>query len=171
MKQAFNTSDNPDALLNAASVKPARARLGAILRNHADLRREALVANALHKEQLRASHAPLPRQINKTCVHCGAAFTTASHVARYCEDCRTANARRAQKRVERDRRLMKRAHALVRNRLAQGLLPSPTLFVCADCGLPATAYDHRDYTKPLDVEPVCDTCNSLRGPGYPYNNQ
>lgn len=25
-------------------------------------------------------------------------------------------------------------------------------------------YDHRDYTKPLSVEPVCRSCNKLRGP-------
>lgn len=34
---------------------------------------------------------------------------------------------------------------------------------CADCGKPATQYDHRDYNKPLDVEPVCTKCNSKRG--------
>jgi hypothetical protein len=29
-------------------------------------------------------------------------------------------------------------------------------------------YEHRDYTKPLQVEPVCRSCNALRGPGKPY---
>lgn len=38
-----------------------------------------------------------------------------------------------------------------------GLVP------CADCGQPATMYDHRDYSRPLDVEPVCRTCNRRRG--------
>jgi hypothetical protein len=33
-----------------------------------------------------------------------------------------------------------------------------------DCGAKATAYDHRDHAKPLDVQPVCDSCNSKRGP-------
>lgn len=36
---------------------------------------------------------------------------------------------------------------------------------CTDCGKPARAYDHRDYRKPLVVEPVCASCNALRGPG------
>jgi hypothetical protein len=37
-------------------------------------------------------------------------------------------------------------------------------FACADCGKPATDYDHRDYRKPLEVEPVCHSCNLKRGP-------
>jgi len=44
---------------------------------------------------------------------------------------------------------------------------NPTLdgsIECVDCGAPATCYDHRDYSKPLDVEPVCWKCNAQRGP-------
>ena len=33
---------------------------------------------------------------------------------------------------------------------------------CVDCGKPAEVYDHRDYSKPLEVEPVCRACNSRR---------
>lgn len=36
---------------------------------------------------------------------------------------------------------------------------------CVDCGAPATCLEHRDYTKPLEVEPVCRSCNSKRGVG------
>lgn len=36
---------------------------------------------------------------------------------------------------------------------------------CVDCGETASHYDHRDYLKPLEVEPVCPSCNKLRGPG------
>ena len=25
-------------------------------------------------------------------------------------------------------------------------------------------YDHRDYSKPLEVDPVCRRCNQMRGP-------
>lgn len=31
----------------------------------------------------------------------------------------------------------------------------------------ARDYDHRDYNKPLEVEPVCHSCNMKRGPGIP----
>ena len=36
---------------------------------------------------------------------------------------------------------------------------------CFDCGKPAMHYDHRDYSKPLEVSPVCASCNYRRGPG------
>lgn len=41
--------------------------------------------------------------------------------------------------------------------------------VCADaairltCAGRASMYDHRDYARPLDVEPVCRSCNGRRG--------
>lgn len=35
---------------------------------------------------------------------------------------------------------------------------------CVDCGAEAMVYDHREYAKPLDVEPVCVSCNKRRGP-------
>lgn len=35
--------------------------------------------------------------------------------------------------------------------------------VCVDCGAPARDYDHRRYLRPLDVVPVCRTCNLKRG--------
>lgn len=38
---------------------------------------------------------------------------------------------------------------------------------CVDCGHRATGYDHRDYYKPLEVEPVCRRCNHRRGAAYP----
>lgn len=34
---------------------------------------------------------------------------------------------------------------------------------CSDCKSRATVYDHRDYNKPLEVEPVCRGCNYQRG--------
>ncbi len=28
-------------------------------------------------------------------------------------------------------------------------------------------YEHRDYNRPLHVDPICRRCNLLRGPGIP----
>lgn len=39
---------------------------------------------------------------------------------------------------------------------------------CVDGAAPATCYDHRDYKKPLDVVPVCNSCNAKRGHGLNY---
>lgn len=36
---------------------------------------------------------------------------------------------------------------------------------CTDCRSPASQYDHRDYSRPLDVQPVCRNCNIKRGKG------
>lgn len=44
------------------------------------------------------------------------------------------------------------------------LLPPPTRFRCTDCNLRASEYEHRNYSRPLDVEPVCRSCNRRRGP-------
>ncbi len=58
-----------------------------------------------------------------------------------------------------------KAHATVKLAIGRGLLPSLKSgeFACADCGEPAAEYDHRDYARALDVEPVCRSCNKQRG--------
>jgi hypothetical protein len=50
--------------------------------------------------------------------------------------------------------------------IRSGVLMRADQFRCADCANWATAWEHRDYSKPLQVEPVCDSCNARRGPGY-----
>jgi len=49
----------------------------------------------------------------------------------------------------------------------KGLLPKPTTLTCVDCGKQAREYDHRDYNKPLEVQPVCRGCNKRRGGAIP----
>ena len=63
-----------------------------------------------------------------------------------------------------------RANILVWKAVTNGKLPrlGSTLVKCTDCGERATDYDHRDYRKPLKVEPVCRKCNLERGPGKPW---
>ena len=59
--------------------------------------------------------------------------------------------------------VQKRAHQRVLLAVKRGLLPPVTSYRCIDCGLPAKHYDHRDYSKPLEVDPVCIKCNFRRG--------
>ena len=40
---------------------------------------------------------------------------------------------------------------------------------CMDCDKRATCWDHRDYLKPDDIDPVCHSCNWKRGPAKPVN--
>lgn len=55
-----------------------------------------------------------------------------------------------------------RAHNAVHRAIKYGRLSPPTDFQCVDCGLDAVVHDHRDYRKPLEVDPVCKRCNKLR---------
>jgi len=88
----------------------------------------------------------------KPCKHCGYArhkFASRS----LCNNC-----------IAIFRKVAERAHHAVAIAIqAQKLLPPETL-KCTDCDKPATCYDHRDYDKPLDVAPVCNRCNTKRGP-------
>lgn len=62
-----------------------------------------------------------------------------------------------------------KAHAAVNAAIKKGALPKPGSFSCTDCKVwKAQCYDHRDYNKPLDVEPVCYGCNAKRGPAIPH---
>jgi hypothetical protein len=58
------------------------------------------------------------------------------------------------------------AHRRVGYAIRAGRLQRAAERLCADCGQPARMYDHRDYTKPLDVEPVCGSCNQHRGAAF-----
>lgn len=61
-----------------------------------------------------------------------------------------------------------KAHQKVANAVHAGRIPRADSQKCVDCGGRAYCYDHRDYTKPLEVEPVCGGCNKKRGPAHPY---
>ena len=64
-------------------------------------------------------------------------------------------------------KLAAKAHGKIQQATKAGLLPSARSLSCKDCGKKAYGYDHRDYNKPLDVEPVCQSCNMLRGKAKP----
>ena len=53
----------------------------------------------------------------------------------------------------------------VKYAVKKGVLPSlrTNEIKCSDCPRRATCYDHRDYDLPLDVSPVCQSCNVRRG--------
>lgn len=56
---------------------------------------------------------------------------------------------------------MKAVQAAIRKRKLPSL--SKEYIQCFDCTRRAENYDHWDYTKPLEVEPVCRGCNVRRG--------
>lgn len=64
-----------------------------------------------------------------------------------------------------DKKFQARANSKVHWAIKKGLLPSlqGREYKCSDCSNTAVAYDHRDYGNPLDVQPVCLSCNWKRG--------
>ena len=67
--------------------------------------------------------------------------------------------------VNAERWWQQRCHSAVQAAVKKGFLPDlkSSEYACMDCGAPALEYDHRDYGRPFDVEPVCRSCNKRRG--------
>lgn len=71
----------------------------------------------------------------------------------YCEPCRLDHfeAQRA-------------AASWVARAIRAGVLMPARMLRCIDCGNWAHGWEHRDYDKPLEVDPTCTSCNFKRGP-------
>jgi hypothetical protein len=96
-------------------------------------------------------------QPTMTCARCGAEgvpFSAMSHT-RFCDPC-----------IQEHYAEGNRAHRHVAYRVSKGIFQHATTHACTDCGKPARMYDHRDYTKTLEVDPVCGSCNQKRGAAY-----
>lgn len=102
-----------------------------------------------------------------TCAVCGATeFAGGSAAGKYrCITCKTKGERG--KLIPADPTGASLARAEVNRAVSIGYLKRASECLCVDCGVPAVCYDHRDYAKPLRVEPVCASCNLKRGPAKP----
>ena len=63
--------------------------------------------------------------------------------------------------------LRNKAQQKVYKAIRHGVIQPARKQLCVDCGKPATCLDHRSYSKPLDVVPTCNSCNSKRGSASP----
>ena len=54
------------------------------------------------------------------------------------------------------------AHVIVNSAVRRGDLPRVSTCNCVDCGIQAAEYHHEDYSKPLEVEPLCKKCHIKR---------
>ena len=103
------------------------------------------------------------------CDVCGKELTYTRPSKFLCVECSARRESVRQSAFERNRPLAVQARLAVQRAVGSGDLPKLDGSVaCVDCGKPARNYDHRDYRKPLDVDPVCVSCNKQRGPGEPY---
>src|SRR3990167_535196 len=82
------------------------------------------------------------------CIICGNPRPSTINAALYCTRCRS---------------IVAKIQTAAGVAMATQDIPPPT-GSCADCGKPATCYDHRYYSLPLEVDPVCVRCNINRGP-------
>lgn len=88
------------------------------------------------------------------CCSCGEEIKYRSEGADYCQPC-----------LGWADRLRRRAYSDVQKAIKRGELKPAIYHRCADCGLHTAAhYDHRYYSRPLLVVPVCNGCNGRRGP-------
>lgn len=84
----------------------------------------------------------------KDCIACGSEIPSRLTIAVYCVRCRGVAAE-IMKQVSREMRAKNFPDASGE---------------CVDCGAPATNWDHRYYSLPFEVDPVCTRCNTNRGP-------
>lgn len=86
----------------------------------------------------------------KSCLICDKGFDKrVVGIRQYCNTCRPFV-----------REIQENAHRLFKS----GDTPSARAFECVDCGQPASDWDHRYYSMPSEVDPVCSRCNTNRGP-------
>ena len=96
--------------------------------------------------------------MDKHCIRCDDTFDPISSRRVICYECNRAQIKDT---------LRHRAHWAVSNAVKKGFLKPAQDFRCMDCGSAAVCYEHRNYYKPLDVDPVCKKCDINRGMGYP----
>lgn len=94
----------------------------------------------------------IPFSSRGVCIDCGERFVR-DGVAWRCRECTRG--------VYAARYAAMRA---VRHAVKAGVLAPVKSLPCTDCEQPATHYDHRDYSQPLNVTPTCRRCNFMRGP-------
>jgi len=104
-------------------------------------------------------------QTIRDCQSCGFGFDAASLHRRFskqrCAPCQRQQWKAAERAIG-----ARAAMKVVAKAVRGGRIQPAAAFACADCSDAAAVYDHRDYTKPLQVEPVCLRCNARRGPAF-----
>lgn len=94
------------------------------------------------------------RFATSTCVDCGSHKDVGAHpLAQRCKPC-----------AENFYRQVLAANRALNAAVRRGDIPAAKTQRCADCDSTARDWDHRDYSKPLQVQAVCRACNFKRGP-------
>lgn len=96
------------------------------------------------------------------CFRCGHEWIPRVELIKTCAKCRSPYWDKAkdQHSFNKMRRI---AALLVQNAKYRQFMRKATDEKCVDCGKKAVHWEHRNYARPLLVEPVCRSCNIKRG--------
>lgn len=102
------------------------------------------------------------------CWRCGYWWLSKKDDIRLCANpkCRSVYWDRPNKKDEQFRILQHRGHSATTKRIKSGALVNlrkANNVKCTDCSSIATIYHHEDYSKPLEVVPLCEPCNAAKG--------
>ena len=116
-------------------------------------------------------HKPRPGRKIGNCKACSAASVKAYRAANH-EACLAAHRAwskaNAKKIIRKNQRYGKTnpekraARKAISMAIRRGDLPRVSTCDCVDCGIQAAEYHHEDYSKPLEVEPLCKKCHVKR---------
>lgn len=87
------------------------------------------------------------------CTGCGRSLRGQHHSTRYCLPC-----------ADHVDRIKRSAYARLGWAIRTGAFPDWRGQKCHACEAPAIGYEHRDYSQPFDVRPICKSCNWALGP-------
>jgi hypothetical protein len=111
-------------------------------------------------------HTRTPRKC--VCAVCGVVDLRKGCTARYlCSSCRFEEVKKNRIHARQFFSGKESAGRDVALAISEGKIKRPSSYQCVDCGAQAGEYDHRDYSQPLDVAPVCRKCNHHRGLAIP----
>lgn len=117
--------------------------------------------------------APKIKTFNRllNCLDCGCDITDRHFHTRFCMKCSANQTKRRQANYTNGHQKNDNdiGRQVTKFAIRAGFLLPPTNFICVHCNVrQAECYDHRDYNKPLEVDPVCLSCNSSRGRGIQF---
>ena len=96
------------------------------------------------------------------CFRCGHEWIPKVENIRTCAKCRSPYWNKAKSKLD-YMKMRNWAVGVVQMSKYKNLLESASKKKCVDCGNNANHWEHRNYSRPLLIEPVCQSCNIKRG--------
>ncbi len=101
------------------------------------------------------------------CFRCGYEWIPRTDVIKTCAKCRSPYWDKARNKQEYIKMRIW-ATGVVQNSKYRQFIGKAKDEKCVDCGKKASHWEHRNYSRPLQIEPVCESCNFKRGRSTNY---